>query len=158
MPETEIEAHDVLPREQQLKQLGTEEHPVFTYRGQDSLREPMKRVWGREYVNQVVGCFMANPNSTFKAMAGKGPYPVKAFTFMGNNPLLSYANMPLIKEAMMAQELIVAHEQFMTPSAQLADYVLPADSWLERPWLSDMFGWMSAYRPSEKVDGSARRV
>ncbi len=150
IPETVIEAHEVLPEEQKLKQLGTEDHPVFTYRGQDALREPMKRVWGHEYVNQVVGCYMANPNSTFKAMAGKGPYPVKAFVFMGNNPLLSYANMPLILEGMMNQELIVAHEQFMTPSAQLADYVLPADSWLERPWMSDMFGWMSASRPSEK--------
>ena len=50
----------------------------------------------------------------------------------------------------MNQDLIVAHEQFLTPSAQLADYVLPADSWLERPWLSDMFGWTSYYRPSEK--------
>ena len=39
----------------------------------------------------------------------------------------------------------------MTPSAQLADYVLPADSWLERPWLHDMFGWMSTVRFSEKA-------
>ena len=150
VPETDIEMHEVLPEAQKRKQLGTEHHPVFTYRGQDALREPMKRVWGREYINQVVGCYMANPNSTFKAMAGEGPYPVKAFVFMGNNPLLSYANMPLILKGMMNQDLIVAHEQFMTPSAQLADYVLPADSWLERPWLSDMFGWMSSYRPSEK--------
>ncbi|MEO1229055.1 MAG: molybdopterin-dependent oxidoreductase [Myxococcota bacterium] len=150
IPETDIEMHEVLPEEQKLKQLGNQEHPAFTYRGQEALREPMKRVWGREYINQVVGCFMANPNSTFKAMAGKGPYPVKAFIFMGNNPLLSYANMPLILEGMMAQELIVAHEQFMTPSAQLADYILPGDSWLERPWLTDLFGWMSLYRPGEK--------
>ena len=150
VPETVIEMHEVLPEAQKRKQLGSEEHPVFTYRGQEALREPLKRVWGHEYINQIVGCYMANPNSTFKAMAGEGPYPVKAFFFMGNNPLLSYANMPLILKAMMNQDLIVAHEQFLTPSAQLADYVLPADSWLERPWLSDMFGWSSAYRPSEK--------
>ena len=59
--------------------------------------------------------------------------------------------MPMIIDGMMNQHLIVAHEHFMTPSAQLADYVLPGDSWLERPWLSDGFGWMSTYRPSEQA-------
>ena len=149
-PEWEVEAHPVLSESQKLKQLGSDEHPVFTYRGQAALREPMKRVWGHEYPNQVMGCYMANPSAVFRAMAGDGPYPVKAFFFLGNNPLLSYPNMPRILKGMLNQDLVVAHEQFMTPSAQLADYVLPADSWLERPWLTDAWGWMSAYRPSER--------
>ena len=149
-PEWEIEAHPVLSEAQKRKQLGSDEHPAFTYRGQAALREPMKRVWGHEYPNQVMGCYMANPSAVFRAMAGDGPYPVKAFFFLGNNPLLSYANMPRILKGMMNQDLVVAHEQFMTPSAQLADYVLPADSWLERPWLTDAWGWMSTYRPSER--------
>ena len=150
IPESEIEMHQILPQAQKLKQLGNQDHPAFTYRGQAAFKEPMKRVWGHEYPNQVTGCYMANPSATFRAMAGKGPYPVKAFFFLGNNPVMSYANMPMIIEGMKQQDLIVAHEQFMTPSAQLADYVLPGDSWLERPWLSDGFGWTSVYRPSEK--------
>jgi anaerobic selenocysteine-containing dehydrogenase len=83
-------------------------------------------------------------------MAGEGPYPVKAFFALGNNAVMSYANMPLIIRAMMNQDLIVVHEHFMTPTAQLADYVLPGDSWLERPWLTDAFGWLSSYRASAK--------
>ena len=59
--------------------------------------------------------------------------------------------MNLIIDGMMNQDLIVAHEHFMTPSAQLADYVLPGDSWLERPWLSDGFGWTANYRTSEQA-------
>lgn len=148
--ESAIEMHHVLSDEQKAKQLGSDEHPAFTYRAQENFREPTKRVWGQEYANLVMGCHMATPSATFRAMAGQGPYPVKAFFFLGNNPMMSYANMPLIIEAMMNQDLIVAHEQFMTPSAQLADYVLPADSWLERPWLMDSFGWMNTVRPSEK--------
>jgi anaerobic selenocysteine-containing dehydrogenase len=148
--ESEIEMHHVLPEAQKAKQLGSQDHPAFTYRGQSAFREPTRRVYGQEYANLVMGCHMATPSATFQAMAGEGPYPVKAFFFLGNNPLLSYANMPMILKGMMNQELIVAHEQFMTPSAQLADYVLPADSWLERPWLHDMFGWMSTVRFSEK--------
>jgi anaerobic selenocysteine-containing dehydrogenase len=150
VPDTVIEMHEVLSEEQKSKQLGNQDHPVFTYRGQQALREPSLRVYGYEYPNQVTGCYMATPSATFRAMAGEGPYPVKAFFFLGNNPLMSYANMPLIMKAMMNQDLIVAHEQFMTPSAQLADYVLPADSWLERPWLTDNFSWMSTVRPSQK--------
>ena len=149
-PEWVIEAHEALSDEQKLKQLGADQHPAFTYRGQAALCEPAKRVWGYAYPNQVMGCFMANPSAVFRAMAGEGPYPVKAFFFLGNNPLLSYANMPMILKGMMNQDLIVAHEQFMTPSAQLADYVLPADSWLERPWLTDAWGWMSTYRPAQQ--------
>ena len=148
--ESELEMHQVLSDEQKAKQLGSDEHPVFTYRAQERFREPTRRVWGQEYANLVVGCHMATPSATFRAMAGQGPYPVKAFFFLGNNPMMSFANMPLIIEAMMNQDLIVAHEHFMTPSAQLADYVLPGDSWLERPWLTDSFGWMSTVRTSEK--------
>lgn len=150
VPEFEIEMHDALPEAQQAKQLGSDTHPAFTYRGQAALLEPIGRVWGHRYVNQVTGCYMANPSATFRAMAGEGPYPVKAFFSLGNNTLLSFANMPLILKALMNQELIAVHEQFMTPTAQLADYVLPGDSWLERPWLHDLFTWAAMVRPSEQ--------
>ncbi len=148
--ESEIEMHHVLSDEQKMKQLGSDQYPAFTYRGQQRFCEPTQKVWGQEYANLVMGCYMTPPSSLFRAMAGEGPYPVRAFFFIGNNPMMSYANMNLIIKAMMNQDLIVAHEQFMTPSAQLADYVLPADSWLERPWLSDGWGWSSTVRTSEK--------
>ena len=148
--ESSIEMHHVLSDEQKAKQLGSDEHPAFTYRAQERLRGPMKKVWGEEYVNTCGGSYMTPPSSLFRAMSGEGPYPVKAFFFLGNNPMMSFANMHLIIKAMMNQDLIVAHEQFMTPSAQLADYVLPADSWLERPWMFDSMTWTSTYRTSEQ--------
>ena len=148
--ESEIEMHHVLSETQKAKQLGSDAHPVFTYRGQAALREPCKRVWGHEYANQVTGCFMANPSSTFRAMAGEGPYPVKALFSIGNNTLMGFANMPLILKALLNQDLIVVQEHVMTPTAQLADYVLPGDSWLERPWMFDGYGWLSIYKPSQK--------
>ena len=51
---------------------------------------------------------------------------------MGNNALLSYANQHQIYQALLNQELIVSHEIFMTPTAMLADYVLPGDVFTER--------------------------
>ena len=114
--ESEIEMHHVLSDEQKAKQLGSDQHPAFTYRGQERFCEPTKRVYGQEYANIVSGCYMTPPSSLFRAMAGEGPYPVKAFFFLGNNPMMSYGNMNLIIKAMMNQDLMVAHEQFMTPS------------------------------------------
>ena len=151
LTDSQLEMHEHLPQAQKDKQLGSDTHPAFTYRGTAALREPTKRVWGHEYANIVTGSYMANPSAVFRAMAYGEPYPVKAFFFLGNNPLMSYANMPLIYEGLMNQELIVGHEQFLTPTAQLADYVLPADSWLERPSLSDGYGWTSMVRPSEQA-------
>ena len=148
--ESEIEMHQVLAESQKAKQLGSDTHPAFTYRGQAALLDPCEKVWGHRYANQITGCFMANPSAVFRAMAGQGPYPVKAFFALGNNTVMSFANMPLILKAIMNQDLVVVHEQYMTPTAQLADYVLPADSWLERPWMMDGYGWSSVYRPSQK--------
>ncbi|SEQ38170.1 Anaerobic selenocysteine-containing dehydrogenase [Solimonas aquatica] len=150
VPESAVEMHEVLPEAQKAKQLGADQHPVFTYRGQAALREPLRRVWGHEYANQATGCYMANPSAVFRAMAGQGPYPVKALFSIGNNTLLGFANMPLILKALLNQELIVVQEHVMTPTAQLADYVLPGDSWLERPWMFDGYGWLSLYKPSQK--------
>jgi anaerobic selenocysteine-containing dehydrogenase len=131
--DTELELHDRLSPAQKAKQLGADEFPVFTYRGMAALSEPMKRTWGHEYANLVGGNYMANPTSTFRAMAEGRPYPVKAFFSLGNNTLMGFANMQRIYRGLMNQDLVVVHEHMMTPTAQLADYVLPGDAWLERP-------------------------
>ena len=151
VPETDLELHDMLPEGQKAKQLGSDTHPAFTYRGMAGLGEATRRVWGREYANIVTGCYMANPTATFRAMATGEPYPVKAFLTLGNNTLLGFANMSRIHEALMNQDLIVAMEHIRTPTAQLADYILPGDAWTERASLSDGLGWMSVQRPSQQA-------
>ncbi len=161
IPETEIEWHEILSDEQKAKQFGSDVHPAFTYKGMKALKEPTERVWGRPYTNQLTGCYMANPATTFRAMAHGEPYPAKAFISLGNNTLLGYSNMRLIYQAMMNQDLVVVHEHMKTPTAQLADYILPGDSWLERPVLFDAFGWSSIIAASEKASepaGEARSV
>ncbi len=149
--ESELELHELLPQGQKDKQLGADEHPVFTYRGMEALREPTRRSWGTEWANLLSGCYMANPSATFRAMADSEPYPVRAFFSLGNNTLMSYANMQLVYRALMNQDLLVVHEHIMSPTAQLADYVLPGDSWLERPALLDGMGWTASYRASQQA-------
>ena len=131
--DTEIEMHHMLSDEQKTKQLGSDEFPVFTYRGMEALGDATEKVWGTRWANLISGCYMANPMAVFKAMADADPYPVKAFFAVANNTLMAFANSKRIYKALMNQDLIVSFEHAMTPTAEISDYVLPGDSWLERP-------------------------
>lgn len=151
IPESELGLHEQLSAEQKAKQLGFDEFPVFTYRVAEMLKEPTQKVWGFPYADQVMGCHMANPTSVFRAMVSEDPYPIKAFFVLGNNALLSYANQHQIYKGMMNQELIVAHEIFMTPTAMLADYVLPGDVFSERNHVADSWSWTNRLSLSQKA-------
>jgi thiosulfate reductase/polysulfide reductase chain A len=49
----------------------------------------------------------------------------------GNNTLSTYANTALVYESLMKLDFMVCADLFMTPTAELADIVLPAASWPE---------------------------
>ena len=66
-----------------------------------------------------------------RAMREGVPYPVKAFLVFGNNTLTTYANASQVYEALMQLDFMVCADLFMTPTAELADIVLPAASWPE---------------------------
>lgn len=65
------------------------------------------------------------------AMEGTGPYPVRGMFMVGTNPLTTIANPRRLRQAMLGLDCIVSIELFMTPSAALADYVLPGAMWPE---------------------------
>jgi anaerobic selenocysteine-containing dehydrogenase len=131
--DSEIEMHEALAPEQKAKQLGSDEFPVFTYRGMEALNEPCEKVWGARYANLVSGCYMAGPKAVFKAMAESDPYPIRALLSIANNTLMAFANTKRAYEGMMKQDLIVCFEHSMSPTAQISDYIMPGDAWLERP-------------------------
>ncbi|WP_309493228.1 molybdopterin-dependent oxidoreductase [Candidatus Hecatella orcuttiae] len=60
------------------------------------------------------------------------PYPVKALFCGGGNPVINIQNSKKVWETLKKLELLVVVDFFMTPTAELADYVLPAAMWLER--------------------------
>ena len=149
--EAALHLHDTISPEQRAKQLGYDKHPAYTYRTAEILKPHLERVWGEPWVDQVMGCHMANPSEVFRAMADGDPYPIKAFFVLGNNALLSYPNQHQIHRAMLNQDLIVAHEIFMTPTAMLADYVLPGDVFSERNHIADGWAWAARLALSEQV-------
>lgn len=159
--EPELELTEMLSDEQKRKQLGYDEHPAFTFKAADIFAEHSERVFGHRYPNLVKGTHMAVPSTTFRAMATAEPYPVKAFFAIANNALFGYGNQALVKKAMLNQELNVCFEQFMTPTANLCDYVLPGDSWMERPNLMDTYNWATITMTSEQLydpPGECRNV
>jgi len=66
-----------------------------------------------------------------QAMREGKPYPVKAFLVFGNNTLATYANARLVHESLLKLDYMVCADLFMTPTAELADIVLPAAAWPE---------------------------
>jgi thiosulfate reductase/polysulfide reductase chain A len=64
-----------------------------------------------------------------RAMREGKPYPVKAFLVFGNNTLSTYASTALVYDSLMKLDFMVCADLFMTPTAELADIVLPAASW-----------------------------
>lgn len=67
----------------------------------------------------------------FKAMRTGEPYRIRALLIFGNNPLMTVANAKEVYHSLKQLDLLVVSELFMTPTAALADYVLPAASWPE---------------------------
>lgn len=69
--------------------------------------------------------------TVFEAMRTGKPYPVRALMLCGNNGLVGFADSQRTLETWMGLDFICCQDLFLTPSALLADVVLPVCSWLE---------------------------
>lgn len=67
-----------------------------------------------------------------KAMLTGHPYPLKALINHGTNILTQFPDPKTVYQALMQLDLSVHFSYMMTPTAAIADYVLPAAHWLER--------------------------
>ena len=75
----------------------------------------------------------------YTAILEQRPYPVRALLNLGSNTIISNGGTQRGREAFCALDLAVATELFMTPTAELCDYVLPATSFLEMDHLTGGF-------------------
>lgn len=87
------------------------------------------------------------PYDIFTAILEGRPYPIKAFLNFGSNTVMSNADSRRGREALAAVEFAVAADLFMSPTAELCDYVLPATSFLEMSNLTTAF----EHRPAGKT-------
>jgi thiosulfate reductase / polysulfide reductase chain A len=139
VPHEIIEADDRLPAEQADKQIGCHQFQLMSWKADKYIQEPVRKLWGARCASGKVGS-NAHVPSIFRAMLTNEPYPVRAAMIIGSNALLDFANSKLVYQALKSLDLVVVNEYWMTPTAEIADYILPVASWMERPWLWDRQG------------------
>jgi formate dehydrogenase (coenzyme F420) alpha subunit len=74
----------------------------------------------------------AHTPSLWEAILEEKPYAVKAMMVFSANPVVANANTRRIEQALRALDFLVVVDLFMTPTAKLADIVLPACTFLEK--------------------------
>lgn len=73
------------------------------------------------------------PQHLIHSIVEKKPYQVQALYIQGCNPLLTYPNARKARQALEEVDFLAVADLFMTPTAEMADIVLPAASYLEHP-------------------------
>ena len=117
LPINDVSGKEFLPREMAARRIGRERKP---------LGPPAKPGNCAAY-------------DIFTAVLEERPYPVKAILNFGSNTIMSTGDSNRGRAAFCALDLAVAAELFMTPTAELCDYVLPATSFLEMANLAASF-------------------
>jgi anaerobic selenocysteine-containing dehydrogenase len=107
---------DMLPAEQSAKKLGVEychfkAHPLW-----DTI------------VNKPAEL---QPQYLVKSILEKSPYEIQAAFCMGSNPVLTWSNSKKVFKAFSEINFLAVADFFMTPTAMLADIVLPVATTLE---------------------------
>jgi len=76
------------------------------------------------------------------------PYPLRGLIVVGGNPVNSNPNAEKVARAFSSLDLLVVRELFLTETAKLADYILPAASFIERSELHiySHYQWVSLSR------------
>ena len=130
----QMELDDAISSTQKMKQLGADEYGLFGFPGWDALRAVSDKpnAYFRPPQAEMTCC--AHPRHIWKAILTGQPYPVKAFISQSNNALIQAADPKTVHKALCSDnlELSVNMDYYRTPTAELADYLLPAACTLER--------------------------
>lgn len=115
----------------------------------DSLRKK-KKALSTEF-NWAVGSAYIPYHALVNAILEEKPYPIKAAYFTVTNPLHTYPDASAVYKALMKLEFMVVCELFMTPTAAIADIVLPAAMDSEHDTVGYWPGWYGELRAYPKL-------
>jgi thiosulfate reductase / polysulfide reductase chain A len=149
--EQEVAAHDRLSEAQIAKTLGMDRFRLMSRKGFDLVQTHLRKVYGNEAFARTSYEVFAHGPSLYRAVLTGKPYPVRGMITLSSNPMVTAPNTRLVYGALKKLDLYVVTDFFMTPSAQLADYVLPATTYLERPWLWAYSGIVGSDRALPKT-------
>ena len=131
--------------------VGAENYRISSLRAYRVFREAMSHAYPKGFSGAYF-LMGTSSGSIWEAILNRRPYPIKAIITQGSNPLVSMGNSKIIYRALKDRNLDmhVSMDFFMTPSSALADYVLPAADWLEKPFFIGQFGGMGFYFAGEQ--------
>jgi anaerobic selenocysteine-containing dehydrogenase len=115
-----------------------------------SKEQAEKRLGGNRF--RLAGNFaIINPKCVWDAILDESPYPVKMLFLISSNPVITRANARQVYRALEKTEFMVVSDFFLTPTAELADLVLPAATWLEMDYIGDFWKRHGYILPRRKV-------
>ncbi|MDR1713375.1 MAG: molybdopterin-dependent oxidoreductase [Coriobacteriales bacterium] len=131
MRDAELELSERVAPEVRPKFIGNEQFRMMAWPGFEIVDECYRKMWAipRPQLHHL----LVTPTLAWDAILKEEPYPVKAMLAWGSNPLAWAPNTKHVYEALKALELLVVVDYWKTPTAALADYILPAADSLERP-------------------------
>ncbi|MFC2007005.1 molybdopterin-dependent oxidoreductase [Chloroflexota bacterium] len=123
--------------EQRKKLLGADRFKLMAWPAYEIASKLYKETYGIT-MSMSGHDFLCPQPLIWRAILTEKPYPIKAMITWSSNPLLNAANTKLVYQALKSSnlDLHVVLEHVMTPTALLADYVLPIASKLEKPMCS----------------------
>lgn len=128
--EVELEMTDEMAPEHKARCLNTPFAPLQCYEGYAKVQKVTERLGCRLPTRYMTS---AHPDLVLRAMETGEPYPVRALIVNATNPLLTYADTHRVFNALMGLDLIVVIDYYLTPTASIADFVLPCAGAIERP-------------------------
>jgi len=114
-------------------------------------KEQAEKRLGRDRFRLAGNFAIINPKCVWDAILEEEPYPVKMLFFISSNPVLTRGNAREVYRALEAVEFMAVADFFMTPTAELADIVLPAATWLEMDYIGDFWKRHGYILPRRKI-------
>jgi anaerobic selenocysteine-containing dehydrogenase len=91
------------------------------------------------------------PKCAWDAILKEEPYPIKVGYLVGTNPVVSRANASEVYNALKKLDFLAVSDFFLTPTAELADVILPAGTWLEQDHVADNWKFHGYVLARQKV-------
>lgn len=129
-----LQAVEMLDPAQKAKQIGSDRFKLMTWPGYEIMNACHEKTYGIPYPMSAHN-FLSNQPLIWQAILEGKPYPIKAMITWTSNILMNGADTKTVYRALKSPnlDLHVVMEHVMTPTALLADYVLPIASKLEKP-------------------------